>query len=64
MKGRDSEVDLCDKAILELGLTIEKKINFELPYDGGERNLVKLKKTSKTNKKYPRKFSEIKNRPL
>ena len=64
MKGRDSEVQLCNKAMSELGLVIDKEISFELPYNGGDRNLIKFKKVSKTNKKYPRKFSEIKNRPL
>lgn len=64
MKGKDSEIDLCDNAISKLGLEVDEEMKFELPFNGGERNLIRFKKLSKTDKKYPRKFSEIKNRPL
>ena len=43
---------------------IEDKIEFSLPYEESKRNLIKFVKLDKTNNKYPRKFSEIKKKPL
>ena len=39
-------------------------IIFELPYNFGTRMLPIISKSVKTNSKYPRKFSEIKKKPL
>ncbi|MBR3362929.1 MAG: 16S rRNA (guanine(527)-N(7))-methyltransferase RsmG [Bacilli bacterium] len=38
--------------------------NFLLPYEKSERNIIKIKKENNISIKYPRKFSEIKKRPL
>lgn len=45
------------------GKIIEIKELF-LPYEKSLRKLIKIKKIIKTNKKYPRPFSQIKNKPL
>ncbi len=58
------ELENASHAIKELNLEIEEKIEFNLPIEGSVRNLIKFKKTSKTNAKYPRSFSEMKKRPL
>ena len=58
------ELENASHAIKELNLEIEEKLEFNLPIEGSVRNLIKFKKTSKTNAKYPRSFSEMKKRPL
>lgn len=52
------------KAIETLGGVIKDTIIFELPFESGTRTLIKIEKNAKTNVKYPRKFSEIKKKPL
>lgn len=39
-------------------------IEFKLPIEESNRCIIKYKKTCKTNKKYPRKFADIKKKPL
>ena len=43
---------------------IEKTINFELPYNCGERNILKIKKEKKKPKEYPRRYEKIVKNPL
>ncbi|MEG2251221.1 MAG: RsmG family class I SAM-dependent methyltransferase, partial [Bacilli bacterium] len=50
----------CDK----LSISIEEKIEFKLPFENSNRCLLKYKKIKETNKIYPRKYSEIKKKPL
>ena len=38
--------------------------NFKLPIEDSFRTIILIQKNSKTSKKYPRKFAEIKKRPL
>lgn len=64
MKGKDSEINLCEKAVEKLNLNVQKQIKLNLPIEGSERTLIKFSKIGKTDKKYPRKFSEIKSKPL
>jgi len=64
MKGKESELELCDNAIRILNLKLEEELKFNLPIENSERTLIKFKKNEITNNKYPRKFSEIKKRPL
>lgn len=64
MKGKDSELSLCNNAIKILKLKIEEEIKFNLPIENSERTLIKFKKIECTDKKYPRKFIDIKNKPL
>ncbi len=52
------------KAIQELSGEIEKEYSFLLPKEESNRTILKIKKIKPTNKKYPRKFSEIKKKPL
>ena len=59
-----NELEESKKAIETLGGVLKENIIFNLPYDAGIRTLIKIKKVSKTNSKYPRKFSEIKKKPL
>lgn len=43
---------------------IDDVITFELPNECGQRNIVKIKHTSKTPMEYPRDFGRIKKKPL
>ena len=58
------EVENAKNAIKTLGGVLRDTIVFNLLYDAGVRTLIKIEKVSKTNIKYPRKFSEIKKKPL
>jgi len=58
------EIIESENALKQLDSKIEKIQEFELPKENSNRTIIKIKKQSKTNKKYPRKFSEIKKKPL
>lgn len=58
------EIKNAQNAIKTLGGVIKDTIVFSLPNENGIRTLIKIQKISKTNGKYPRKFSEIKKKPL
>ena len=47
-----------------LGGKIESIEKFALPHDGGIRNIIKVKKVSKTDLKYPRRYDKITKNPL
>ena len=47
-----------------LNLKLEKVEKFTLPIENSNRSLIIISKENKTPKKYPRKFSEIKNKQL
>ena len=64
MKGKIESEPCYEHAINELGCILEDKIIFNLPYEDSIRTLLKFKKIKLTNKKYPRKFSEIKRKSL
>lgn len=68
MKGNISqnseELGNAYNAIKVLNLEIEQIEEFVLPYEGSNRTLIKFKKLKGTDKKYPRKFSEIKKKSL
>lgn len=65
MKGSEYEVEVDDskKAIDVLGGQIEKIKNFELP-DSSVRNIILIKKISRTPTKYPRNSVQISKKPL
>ena len=63
MKGAESEADIGENAVSEMGGEIEKIISLKLPNDDS-RNLVIIKKVSQTPTKYPRKSKKISTRPL
>ena len=58
------ELDEARNAIKILGGEIVKVIDLELPNNMGKRNIVIIKKIKSADKKYPRAFAKIKERPL
>ena len=65
LRGKDgtTEIDSAAIAIKTMGFKIEKTFEESL-FDGSSRIISYFKKIEKTNKKYPRKYSIIKARPL
>lgn len=65
MKGNIlEELKSAKNALKVLNYSLEKIINFKLPIEESERNIVILKHISPTSNKYPRQFSIIKKKPL
>lgn len=65
MKGNvDNELESSQHAIEALSLQVKDIVKFNLPVEESERTIIKFLKTKETNKKYPRKFSEMKKKPL
>ena len=65
MKGNVlEELNNSKNALKVLNYSLENVINFKLPIEESERNIVILKHTSPTSKNYPRQFSTIKKKPL
>lgn len=58
----DEEVDNSKEGLVELGAHIEKVIKYEI--EGMSRTLVKIKKDTISDSKYPRMYSKIKKNPL
>ena len=65
LKGANQE-EINDSiyAIEKLGGLVEETINFELPYDCGERNILRILKHKNTPKEYPRRYEKIVKNPL
>ena len=59
-----AELDEAKKGIETLGGTVEDVIKVSLPYDMGDRVFILIKKIKNTPTKYPRMYSQIKNKPL
>ena len=51
-------------ALLKLDCNIEQIEYFNLPIENSNRTIIKIKKVKKTSKIFPRKYNEIKNKPL
>ena len=66
MKSVESASELAEakNAIKTLGAIYVKTINVDLPNEMGHREILVFKKINKTPNKYPRQFSQIKNKPL
>lgn len=64
LKGKNSELNLCDNALKKLNLKVLNKEKFLLPKEQSERCIVRIIKEKPTSLKYPRKYSEIKKFPL
>lgn len=65
LKGSNTdEITESEFAIKTLGGKIEEIINFKLPYEESGRNIVKIKKVSKTPLQYPRRYDKIMKKPL
>lgn len=60
----DEEIENIDKTCNELNCKLEKIETFKLPKEESIRNLISFSKLLTTNKKYPRKFEQIKKNPL
>ena len=60
----EEEIKSSENALKVLNSVIENKIEFKLPKEESTRTLLKIKKQTKTNKIYPRKFSDMKKKPL
>ena len=60
LKGSNlNEIEEAKYAITILGGKIEKIINFKLPVEESERNILLIKKVNKTPSEYPRQYSKI-----
>lgn len=65
LKGNiEDEVNNLSNCLTKLNLSLESITTFNLPIDNSTRNIVKIKKESTTPKIYPRKYNEIKKKPL
>lgn len=60
----DTEIEESSNALEKLNSKIVKIEQFTLPIEESNRTIIKIEKMGKTNKKYPRKNSEIKKRRL
>ena len=61
MKGKNEE---ASNALLKLNSEIIETNSFLLPIENSNRTIIKIKKIKEIDKKYPRKYSEIKKNPL
>lgn len=59
----NEEIKEIDNAVNELNVRLIKKEEFKLPIEGSNRTILLFEKL-KDNKKYPRKYSEIKKKRL
>ena len=65
MKANISQEIIESKNALEkLDCEIISQVEFELPKEQSKRTLIKIRKNKATKKLFPRKYSEIKKRPL
>ena len=66
LKGKIAQEDIeqAKNALKVLNFKIEKNKEDYLPSDEDSRANIFIKKLGSTNKKYPRNYSQIKNRPL
>lgn len=60
----EEEITNSENALKKLDSKIEKLEKFKLPKEESNRTIIKITKQKITNNKYPRKNSEIKNKPL
>lgn len=60
----DDEIANAKKALQILGGRLVNKYEFDLPYEGGNRNILEILKVNSTPPKYPRNSGKIKSNPL
>lgn len=60
----NEELEKSKEAMTILKIKLEDKIEFLLPIEQSLRTILRFKKLEVTNKKYPRKFAEIKKKSL
>lgn len=58
------DIETLNSIVKKLNGKLEEIVSFDLPKEHSVRNLLKIRKLDKTNLKYPRKFSDIKKKPL
>ena len=58
------ELEEAESTIKTLNLKLEQKEEFMLPIENSNRAIIKIKKLSEIDKKYPRNFAKIKEKPL
>lgn len=58
------ELNNINDCLNKLNMQLEDNIEFYLPIENSKRTLLKFKKVKITDNKYPRKFKEIKEKPL
>lgn len=66
LKGPNAEEEIINakKALQALGGKLINKYSFDLPQDGGSRNILEIIKINSTPSKYPRNSGKIKAQPL
>lgn len=60
----EKEIEQSQNALKQLESEIVKMDCFSLPKQQGQRTILLIRKKKESNKKYPRRFSEIKKHPL
>lgn len=60
----EEELNNIDKTLDKLNSKLVDKIEFTLPIENSNRTLIKIEKIDKTPNIYPRKFEQIKKKPL
>ena len=58
------ELENSKNAMKQLSINLEQKEEFLLPKENSQRTILLLKKQEITSKKFPRKYSEMKKKPL
>lgn len=64
MKGNIDNEPYYNNAIKQLDCSLGNIIKFKLPIEESNRSLIKIIKEKKTSKLFPRKYSDIKRKPL
>ena len=66
MKGPEISVEMAhaSSAIRVLGGDVAAQKRYSLPYGGGERSIVVIRKSRPTPAQYPRLFRDIKRKPI
>ncbi len=64
MKTSEAELKTAEKALNILGARVESEKNLILPFDAGERTVIKIRKDKSTPKKYPRQAGTPSKAPL
>lgn len=60
----DEEIKSISTCLTKLNASLESITTFNLPIDNSLRNIIKIKKDGPTPLSYPRRYNEIKKRPL
>ena len=64
MKGNIEQENNFDNALEKLNCSLGNILKFKLPIEESNRCLIKIIKEKPTSKLFPRKYNDIKKRPL